>query len=115
MSVITDILKEIPLSAVLKERLTQLETEMAVLKSENEVLKSKNKVLEAENIELKTKLQKIEGDKAIHGYNCPYCQQPKGKLLDIRPDGHFGRLGVKRHYYQCENCGKKYDEQKRPK
>jgi len=109
MGVITDILKGIPLSAVLKERLTQLETEMAVLKSENELLKSNNKILESENTELKAKLQKIESDKSIQGDRCPYCQQPKGKLLDIRPDGHFGVLGVKRHYYQCENCGKKYD------
>ena len=107
MGVIIDILKGIPLSAVLKERLTQLETDMAVLKSENAVLKT-------ENANLKAKLQKIESDKAIHGDICPYCQQPKGKLLDIKLDGAFGCLGVKRHYYQCESCSEKYDKKEKP-
>ena len=35
MSIITEILKEIPLSAVLKERLTEAESKMTILEKEN--------------------------------------------------------------------------------
>jgi hypothetical protein len=53
MSIITDILKEIPLSAVLKERLTEAEAKMAALEKENAVLK-------AENQNLRVDLQKAQ-------------------------------------------------------
>jgi hypothetical protein len=104
MGVITDILKGIPLNSVLREQLSVLEKKITML--ENKVA-----VLEPENAELKAKLQKIESAKAVHGDICPYCQQPKGKLLDIQPHHTFGDLGVKVHYYQCEDCGKKYDRE----
>jgi septal ring factor EnvC (AmiA/AmiB activator) len=45
MSIITDILKEIPLSAVLRERLADAETKMAALEHENARLKSENENL----------------------------------------------------------------------
>jgi uncharacterized protein with PIN domain len=106
MGVITDILKEIPLSAVLKERLIEQEAKMAALKEENAVLK-------AENVELRAKLQNIEQNKTFQGDSCPYCQQPKGKLLDIKPHDTLGVLGVKVLYYQCENCSKKYDKEQK--
>jgi len=52
MSIITDILKEIPLSAVLKERLSQAEARSAALEQENASLKAENAVLhqQAENL-----------------------------------------------------------------
>jgi hypothetical protein len=40
MGIFTDILKEIPLSAVLRERLTDAETKMAALEQENASLKT---------------------------------------------------------------------------
>jgi len=45
MSIITDILKEIPLSAVLRERLTDAEAKMATLEKENTSLKTENQNL----------------------------------------------------------------------
>jgi len=114
MGEILDILSGIPINAVLRERLVDKETEISVLKEENAVLKAKMAVLEAENAKLKTKLQQIESDKTIHGDICPYCQQPKGKLLDIRPHSVFGIVGLKIQYYKCDECGKKYDKEQNP-
>ena len=57
MSIITDILKEIPLSAVLKERLADADTKMAALERENASLKTENKSL---RIDLKTAQDEIE-------------------------------------------------------
>ena len=48
MSVIAEILKEIPLSAVLKERLTEAETKMAALEKEHTTLKAENAALRAD-------------------------------------------------------------------
>jgi regulator of replication initiation timing len=114
MGEILDMLREIPLSAVLKERLVDKEAEIAALKSKIAILEEENAALKAENAELKTKLQQIESDETVHGDICPYCKQPKAKLLDIKPCSGLGRLGVKKFYYQCENCGKKYDNVKVP-
>ena len=111
MGVITDILTGVPLNAVLRERLVDKEAYIATLEAENMAFKAKIAVLEAENADFKTKFQKIESDKAVHGDICPYCQQPNGKLLDIKPDAVWGDMGVKIFYYQCENCGKKYDKE----
>jgi cell division protein FtsB len=47
MGIITDILKEIPLSAVLRERLADQEIKMATLEAENAALKSENTVLKS--------------------------------------------------------------------
>ncbi len=55
MGIIFDILKDVPLSAALKEKIVKLESEMSVLKTENAILKS-------ENEELKSKI-KIYEDK----------------------------------------------------
>jgi hypothetical protein len=107
VGIILDTLKGIPLNAVLREQLSILEKEMAILKT-------KVATLEPENVDLKAKLHKIESDKTVHGDSCPYCQQPKGKLLDIRPDKTFGVVGVKIRYYKCEGCGKEYDKQQKP-
>jgi DNA-directed RNA polymerase subunit RPC12/RpoP len=114
MGIITDILKDIPLTAILRERLADKEAEMTTLKSENTILKSENAILKAENADLKAKLQKIESDKTVHGDSCPYCQQPKGKLLDIRPAKVLGDLGLKIRYYKCENCDREYDKEQIP-
>lgn len=105
MGIVTDILKEFPLSAIFRERLVDMEKENALLKAENAVLKTKN-------AELETKLQNIERDKTIHGDVCPYCQQSTGKVIDIKPHPVVWEAGIKVHYYECQGCGKKYDRQK---
>jgi hypothetical protein len=60
MGIITDILKEIPLSAVLREKILALEDKMSVLESENLVLKTENQKLKVENLKLKEKIQTLE-------------------------------------------------------
>lgn len=54
MGIILNILKEIPLSAVLRERLTNQETKMVVLEEENLVLKAENLVLKNKNSDLES-------------------------------------------------------------
>lgn len=58
MSIITDILKELPLSAVLRERLAQAETRMAELETENAALKAENAALKEQKANLEVDLQK---------------------------------------------------------
>jgi septal ring factor EnvC (AmiA/AmiB activator) len=67
MGIITDILKEIPLSAVLRERLADQEIKMATLEAENAALKSENTVLKSkfessqkDNEELRRKIKEYE-------------------------------------------------------
>lgn len=64
MGVITDIMKEIPLSTILRERLvdqaTDFEEKMSLLESENAVLKSENTVLKDKNIKLEAKAVELE-------------------------------------------------------
>jgi predicted nuclease with TOPRIM domain len=57
MGIITDILKEIPLSTVLKERLTEAESKMATLEKENAVLKTENQNL---HVQLQKAQEEIE-------------------------------------------------------
>jgi cell division protein FtsB len=97
---IIDILKEIPLSAAIKKRLIDKETEIAALKTEN--------------AELKVKLQQIKSDKTINDYICPYCQYLTGKLLDERPTFYLGQFGLKTRNFECENCHKKYEKSYQP-
>jgi regulator of replication initiation timing len=127
MGVILDMLVGIPLNAVYRERvvdferkMASLETENKELKKENTVLKAKIAILEEENQSLKTENialkneQAAQKNKALKGDVCPYCQEPKGKLLDIKPHKTLGLIGIKVRYYECQNCLKKYDkEQKR--
>ena len=100
MGSIIDILKEIPLSAVLKERLIDQERKMATL--------------EKENAELRIRIHKLEEDKEVQGDLCPYCRKPKGELLKLEADPVFGPMGVKKGYYKCSNCAREYDRQINP-
>ena len=104
MGTIIELLKEIPLSAVLRERLADKDAEIAICKA-------KVASLEAENAALKAHLQKIENGKTIHKDICPFCQQPNGQLKDIRPHKIFGDHGVKVFYYKCDGCGREYDKE----
>jgi protein-arginine kinase activator protein McsA len=108
-------------AAILRDHVALLKSQMSAKDVEttklNLLLKQKDAEIDKLNILLKQKhiqtnnFQNIERDKTVQGDICPYCQQPKGKLLDIRPDKHFGIMGVKIRYYKCENCGKEYDKE----
>ena len=82
MGIITDILKEIPLSAVLREKILALEDKMSILESENLVLKTENQKLKAENLKLKKKIQAFE--KFISIQNIPLYE-----FTFIDPPGYY--------------------------
>ena len=52
MGFITDLLKDVPLSAVLKERLAIADKEIETMKSKHTVLESENTILKSENANL---------------------------------------------------------------
>jgi hypothetical protein len=56
MGVITDILKELPLSAVLKEQIISLEKKMSALEAENLILKTK---LQESKVQINQYVEKI--------------------------------------------------------
>jgi len=83
----------------------------SILRDHIALLKSQ---MSAKDAEIKN-LQKVENNRAVSDDTCPYCQQQKGKLIDIRPNDELGELGVKNRYYKCENCGKEYNITQIPK
>ena len=60
MGIITDILKEFPLSAVLRERLLNQKMRMTELKEENDVLKAELEKSQKDNEELRSKLKQYQ-------------------------------------------------------
>jgi cell division protein FtsB len=62
MGIITEMLKGIPLNSVLRERIVQMESQMAILKEENAALKNQNAELKTENIKLKQQINKLSHD-----------------------------------------------------
>jgi DNA-directed RNA polymerase subunit RPC12/RpoP len=107
MGIITDLLKEIPLSAVLRERLVDLETKMDLLEKKLEKCESEKKVLHLQ-------IEKIKKNEAIEGDVCPYCRQHKGQLLRLEPHPIFGDVGIKVGFYKCSNCSKEYEKEHQP-
>jgi cell shape-determining protein MreC len=65
MGIITDILKEIPLSAVLRERLQELEKKYSELETENTKLKEENRKLKSTIEELTKTGELSENEKKI--------------------------------------------------
>lgn len=61
--------------------------------------------------EIEKRIKTIEDKISGSGELCPYCQQPAGKLLEIKPHPVTGDLGVNVYYYECTNCHKKFDRQ----
>jgi predicted RNase H-like nuclease (RuvC/YqgF family) len=59
MSLLTDILKEIPLSAVLREKISALEAQNAELQTEIAILKDDLRQAKTENKRLKSEIQQI--------------------------------------------------------
>lgn len=83
MGIITDILKEIPLSAVLREKIVGLETKMSVLESENLVLTKDNEKLKFENRQQGEKIQTLEN--LISTYH----NNPLQKFTFVDPPGYY--------------------------
>jgi uncharacterized protein with PIN domain len=114
---IMDILKDIPLSAILKERLAEQEKRMSMTETENVTLKeqivtleTKVSQLEMENTILKRQLE-TSHSQALDA--CPYCNQLAGVLQDRKRHELLGEAGVFTHFYQCSNCQKTYEKDKR--
>lgn len=115
MGIITDILKDVPLSAVLKEKIIKLENEMSVLKTENAVLKS-------ENEELKSKIEIFEEkNKQIFHANllwlkndpnpyCPSCYGSEHKLIHMItvnvPDKVIDDSPIYKNIFRCSTYPK---------
>ncbi len=59
MGALTDLLKEIPLAAVLKEKIAAFEDEKAALKTENAILKDDLRQAKAEITSLKEKIERL--------------------------------------------------------
>jgi len=106
---ILDLLKEVPLSAVLKEKIATLETENKSLKSEIAIIKEKLSQSEQQRRTLEE--QVIQKQTQFHnsnplGYVCDHCGCQKLKRTGNRPDPTFGVLGAKQSIFICEACGK---------
>jgi len=109
---ILDLLKEIPLSAVLKEKLTDFEKENISLKkkvsdleTENSVLKGKLEQSENQRRALEKQIMEVQSNTSS-GYVCDHCGSTKLRRTGNRPDPTFGRLGIKQSVFVCEECGK---------
>jgi len=101
MGAILDLLKDIPLSAVIRERLSQAETKIAALEQENTALTAQIKQLQA--LREQPNLQRPADD-------CPYCRRKTGILQRMEPIPGLELHGVQNGYYKC-SCGKTYQKQ----
>jgi hypothetical protein len=121
-----DVIKELPRSTVLSERLmlaheqyTALELRSAMQESELALSTSRINELEFENSGLHLKLQ--EAEEMIRGleaelaavnsgnlsvYVCDHCGSPRLKRVGNRPHPTFGDLGTKEAVFSCTVCGK---------
>ena len=109
MGAILDLLKDIPLSAVIKERLAQAEAKITTLDRENSVMKAQIDVLQTENRNLKAKLNQPDAQKP--GDPCPYCRRQTGELQRMEPHPVLDLHGINNGYYKCSACGKTYEKQ----
>lgn len=111
---ILDWIKEIPLSAVYKERLADSERQIAAL--EQKIL-----ILEREKIELHARLEESEQDRRAlkeqiiqkereshndnpDGYVCDHCASKNIRRAGSRLDPTFGPLGIKQKLFICNEC-----------
>jgi len=99
MGAILDLLKDIPLSAVVKERLTQAEAKITTLERENTILKEENAVLKRDVQNLKILLNQPKIQKP--GDECPYCRRQTGELQRMEPNPIFGPHGINDGYYNA--------------
>ena len=107
MGIIIDILKEIPLSAVLREKIIDLEKKMSSLEAENLVLKAelqKSKLIIEQQIKKIEALEKLSHNTSLNNFKmqwgcllfagdnklyCPSCFHVNGKKIETsRVDTH---------------------------
>jgi hypothetical protein len=120
-----DVIKELPRSTVLSERLmlaheqyTALELRSAMQESELSLSTSRIKQLEFDNAGLHLKLQ--EAEEMIRGleaelaavnsgnlsvYVCDHCGSPRLHRVSDRPGPIFSDLGTKEALFKCDSCG----------
>lgn len=79
MGFLTDLLKEVPLSAVLKEKIAAFEYENASLKTENAILKDDKRQLEREVMKLKEEIGRLTHTDDLH--------ETEQKILVIAKEG----------------------------
>lgn len=110
-------------ATILKERLALATDQFAAIDRKNvellaqlEDIKLKNGVLDSENRRLHLELQKLTTPKTRQqpirqrpADMCPFCRHATGELTDIKPHEIHGMNGLKVGFYQCSECGKKYD------
>jgi hypothetical protein len=113
MGVLIDILKEVPLSAVLKEHLKELEAKMAALETENSRLTTENEALLAD---LNNAKGEIDNQKNLkeRAEACVFCRSYSAEVVNITPDPvqQFAMMGRKVFHYRCSSCGKTFTKQK---
>jgi len=109
MSVFTEIVKEIPLSAVLKERLTLAEVEMSGLKQANARLTTENQILRSDLSKAREEIQRH--NQILQGEFVEY----RGALFKRKPGGgyvddafcrqcHNPMVSIHRTPFQCVRC-----------
>lgn len=106
---ILDLLKEVPLSAVLREKIVGLESENKFLKEENSLLKIKLQESEDKRRALEQQIEQKfikTHNSNPDGYVCDYCGSLNLRRTGSRPDPTFGVLGIKRKIFVCDDCGK---------
>ena len=89
MGWLTDILKDIPLNAVLREKIAEADRRIDLLQRENQNLK-------VENAELKLDASKEP---------CPKCRAPEFNLVSSRKHPIFGEAGIIERAHVCAQCG----------
>jgi hypothetical protein len=113
----TDIAREVirmaTTAGLSKDIIDLMDKKMALLTNENTELKTKVGALEIEVRQLRGQLGNTHPTQQPAD-TCPFCRHATGELVDLKPHDIFGDHGVKVGYYQCSNCGKKYDKQIRP-
>ena len=109
MGLLTDILKEIPQAAVLKEKIADIEAKYAAADTENAILKDDIRKLKAENIELKKQVEEInhasESISEIEMYLLSWFSGDDyqcAALSVLRQDSHFRKIGPTRLDYYLQ-------------
>ena len=115
LTLINQIIEEHGSSTIQAKHLAMLKDEITILQRKTTELSAQVEKLQTENQQLRAQLQQRQPT-ATPGDKCPYCNRHTGKLVEIKPDPIFGRMGTKIHYYKCANpeCDKAYDRQVDP-
>jgi hypothetical protein len=106
---ILDLLKDIPLSAVLREKIIDIETENKALKAENAILKVKLEESEQQRRALEKQIEQklLESHNSNPlGYVCDHCGSAKLTRTRSDLDPIFGVVGIKQSIFSCQECGK---------